>query len=125
MMKKLIKTKQAPEAIGAYSQAVEKDGILFISGQLPINPETNEMSDDILEQTRQSLENIKAILEEAEMNVDNVVKNTIYVTSLKQAAEINEVYAEFFEKSKPSRAMVGVKELPKGALIEVDSIAIK
>ncbi|MCP3032362.1 Rid family detoxifying hydrolase [Halobacillus sp. A1] len=124
-MVKTIQTKKAPAAIGAYSQAVEKGNLLFISGQLPINPETNEMSESIVEQAEQSLRNIQAILSASDMTLEHVVKNTIFVTSLEQAAAVNEVYAKFFRETQPARAMVGVKELPKNASIEIESIAMR
>lgn len=124
-MFKRIQTSKAPAAIGAYSQATEKEGFLFISGQLPINPETQEMSYNITEQAEQSLKNIRLILEESGMTLENVIKNTVFVTSLEQATAINEVYGKFFNETQPARAMVGVKELPKGASVEVESIAMR
>src|SRR5699024_4652804 len=103
----------------------ENRNTIFISGQLPINPKTGEMKETIKEQTEQSLRNIKAIVEASNMTLSHIVKNTIYVTSLQNAAEVNEVYATFFGESTPARAMVGVKELPKNAQIEVESIAMR
>lgn len=120
-----IHSDHAPAAVGAYSQAVEKEKIIYVSGQLPIDPETNEMSSTVVEQAEQALKNIEAILKAADLSLANVVKNTIFMTSLVEAAQVNEVYAKFFGESKPARAMVGVKELPKGALIEIESIAIR
>lgn len=120
-----IRTDNAPAAVGAYSQAVEQNNTVFISGQLPIDPETGEMKENVVEQAEQSLKNIESILKEAGLSLGNVVKNTIFMTSLENAAEVNEVYARFFGESKPARAMVGVKELPKNALIEIESIAIR
>ncbi|ARD48307.1 reactive intermediate/imine deaminase [Sporosarcina sp. P37] len=120
-----IHSDHAPAAVGAYSQAAEKENIVYVSGQLPINAETNEMSSSVVEQAEQSLKNIEAILKAADLTLENVVKNTIFMTSLEKAAEVNEVYAKFFGDSKPARAMVGVKELPKGAQIEIESIAIR
>ncbi|PIC99406.1 MULTISPECIES: Rid family detoxifying hydrolase [unclassified Sporosarcina] len=124
-MFKKIHSDHVPAAVGAYSQAVEKENIIYVSGQLPINPETNEMSLTVVEQAEQSLKNIEAILKAADLSLASVVKNTIFMTSLTEAAQVNEVYAKFFGDSKPARAMVGVKELPKGALIEIESIAIR
>lgn len=124
-MFKKIHSDHAPAAVGAYSQAVEKEKIIYVSGQLPINPETNEMDSTVVGQAEQSLKNIEAILKAADLSLANVVKNTIFMTSLAEAAQVNEVYAKFFGDSKPARAMVGVKELPKGALIEIESIAIR
>lgn len=120
-----IHTEYAPAAIGAYSQAVEQNNFLFISGQLPIDSNTNKMSDSIVEQAEQSLKNVEAILKESGLTLANVVKNTIFVTCMEKASEVNEVYARFFGEYKPARAMVGVKELPKGAQIEIESIAIR
>ncbi|WP_060680842.1 Rid family detoxifying hydrolase [Virgibacillus halodenitrificans] len=120
-----VHTEHAPVAVGAYSQAVEKNNMVFVSGQLPIDANTNEMSENVVEQAEQSLKNIEAILKESGLSLENVVKNTIFMTSLEKAAEVNEVYARFFGEYKPARAMVGVKELPKGAQIEIESIAIR
>ncbi|AIF44394.1 RidA family protein [Virgibacillus sp. SK37] len=120
-----VHTEHAPAAVGAYSQAVEKNNMVFVSGQLPIDANTNEMSENVVEQAEQSLKNIEAILKESGLSLENVVKNTIFMTSLEKAAEVNEVYARFFGEYKPARAMVGVKELPKGAQIEIESIAIR
>ncbi|PIC71254.1 reactive intermediate/imine deaminase [Sporosarcina sp. P2] len=124
-MFKKIHTDNAPAAVGAYSQAVERDNILFISGQLPINTTTNKMNEDIVEQAEQCLENIESILIAAGLSAKNVVKNTVYLTSLDKVVEVNEVYDKYFGDSKPARAMVGVKELPKNALVEIESIAIR
>ncbi|PID14618.1 reactive intermediate/imine deaminase [Sporosarcina sp. P34] len=124
-MFKKIHTDNAPAAVGAYSQAVERDNILFISGQLPINTTTNKMNEDIVEQAEQCLENIESILKAAGLSAKNVVKNTVYLTSLDKVVEVNEVYDKYFGDSKPARAMVGVKELPKNALVEIESIAIR
>ncbi|PIC63970.1 reactive intermediate/imine deaminase [Sporosarcina sp. P13] len=124
-MFKKIHSDHAPAAVGAYSQAVEKEKIVYVSGQLPIDPKTNEMGPTVVEQAEQSLKNIEAILKAADLSLENVVKNTIFMTSLEEAAQVNEVYAKFFGSSQPARAMVGVKELPKGAQIEIESIAIR
>ncbi|PID25444.1 Rid family detoxifying hydrolase [Sporosarcina sp. P7] len=124
-MFKKIHTDNAPAAVGAYSQAVERDNILFISGQLPINTTNNKMNEDIVEQAEQCLENIESILIAAGLSAKNVVKNTVYLTSLDKVVEVNEVYDKYFGDSKPARAMVGVKELPKNALVEIESIAIR
>ncbi|MEN1969817.1 Rid family detoxifying hydrolase [Lentibacillus sp. N15] len=120
-----VHTDNAPAAVGAYSQAVERNNIVFVSGQLPLDAQTNEMKANVVEQAEQSLRNIEAILKETGLSLENVVKNTIFLTSMEKAAEINEVYARFFGEFKPARAMVGVKELPKNALIEIESIAIR
>lgn len=124
-MVKTIQTEKAPAAIGAYSQAVEKEGTLFISGQIPLHPETKELVEGIENQTKQVLQNIQAILHASGLETSDVVKNTIYVTSLKNFDIINEIYSSYFNESQPARAMVGVNELPKGALIEIESIAMR
>ncbi|MCA0993473.1 Rid family detoxifying hydrolase [Pseudalkalibacillus hwajinpoensis] len=124
-MVKTIQTEKAPAAIGAYSQAVEKEGTLFISGQIPLHPETKELVEGIENQTKQVLQNIQAILHASGLETSDVVKNTIYVTSLKNYDIINEIYSSYFNESQPARAMVGVNELPKGALIEIESIAMR
>ncbi|MFC0522838.1 Rid family detoxifying hydrolase [Pontibacillus salicampi] len=122
---KTIETNLAPEAIGPYSQAVEKAGHVFISGQLPLNPNTMKLEIGIKNQTEQVLENIQSILHASDLSLSDVVKNTIYVTSFTEVEVVNEVYNHFFGSSKPARAMVGVKQLPKDALIEIESIAIR
>ncbi|MDD7304568.1 MAG: RidA family protein [Bacteroidaceae bacterium] len=125
-MKKVISTSQAPAAIGPYSQAIETGGMVFTSGQLPINPATGEFPDGgIREQTRQSLLNVKAILEEAGTTLDNVVKTTVYLSSINDFLPMNEVYAEFFQAPFPSRSAFAVKDLPKGALVEIEVVAAK
>ena len=123
-MKKEIATTKAPGAIGPYSQAVKVDHHLFISGQLPINPETGEMPEGIKEQTRQSIANLKAILEEAGGTLDNVVKTTCLLADMSLFGPMNEVYAEEFQAVFPARAAFAVKELPKQALVEIEAIAI-
>lgn len=123
-MKKEIATNKAPGAIGPYSQAVKVDHHLFISGQLPINPATGEMPEGIKEQTRQSIANLKAIIEEAGGTLDNVVKTTCLLADMSLFGEMNEVYAEEFKAIFPARAAFAVKELPKKALVEIEAIAI-
>lgn len=122
-MKKEISTKGAPGAIGPYSQAVQAGNLIFVSGQLPINPETSVMPDDIKSQTRQSIGNIKAILEEAGATLDNVVKTTVFLADMSYFAPMNEVYAEYFKAPFPARCAFAVKELPKQALVEIEVIA--
>lgn len=123
-MKKVISTKRAPAAIGPYSQGVMINNFLFISGQLPMDPETMEMvTGDIQQQTKQSLENIKAILEEAGLNFNNVIKTTVFIKDMDDFAKINEIYGNYFNKNKPARACVEVARLPKDAGVEIEAIA--
>ena len=122
-MKKEIKTEKAPGTIGPYSQAVKAGNLIFVSGQLPINPETGEMPSDIKAQTRQSIANIKAILEAEGATLDNVVKTTCRLADLSYFGPMNEVYAEEFKAVYPARAAFAVKELPKQALVEIEVIA--
>ena len=123
---KIINTKNAPAAIGPYSQAILVNNILFTSGQIPINPETNEIvSSDIEEQTKQVLKNIKAILEEAGYNLNDVAKTTIYLKDLQHFGTVNKLYEEFFNGHKPARTTIEVSRLPKDVLVEIDAIALK
>lgn len=123
-MKKEINSKNAPGAIGPYSQAVQAGNMLFISGQLPINPANGEMPEDIKAQTRQSIANLRAILEEAGGSLDNVVKTTCLLADMSLFGPMNEVYAEEFKAIFPARAAFAVKELPKQALVEIEAIAV-
>lgn len=124
-MKKAIATTKAPGAIGPYSQAIEANGMVFISGQLPINPETGLMPETVSEQTEQSMKNLQAILEAAGCTFDNVVKSTCYLADMSYFGEMNTVYAKFFTGDCPARAAFAVKELPKKALVEIEMIAAK
>lgn len=124
-MKKIINTESAPAAIGPYSQSVLAGNILFISGQLPINPETGKFAgNDIKSQTEQSLKNIESILEKAGCTMDNVVKTTVLLNDMGNFAKMNEVYAKFFTKDYPARAAYEVAKLPKDALVEIEAIAV-
>ncbi len=123
MSKKIITTENAPAAIGPYSQAVQYGDTIYVSGQLPLNPETKKMEDDVSAQTRQSMNNIKAILEAAGSSMENVIRCGIFVTDLGDFATINEVYASFFTGDYPARATVQVAALPLGAKVEIDAIA--
>ena len=123
-MKQEIATTNAPGAIGPYSQAVKAGNHIFVSGQLPINPATGEMPEGIKEQTRQSISNLKAILEEAGGGLENVVKTTCLLADMSLFGAMNEVYAEEFKAVYPARAAFAVKELPKQALVEIEAIAI-
>lgn len=123
-MKTEVKSEKAPGAIGPYSQAVKAGNFIYVSGQLPINAKTGEMSSDIKEQTKQCLENIQAILNEAGATLDNVVKSTVYLADMSYFGPMNEVYGEYFKGSiYPARAAFAVKELPKQALLEIEVIA--
>lgn len=122
-MKKAISTPDAPAAIGPYSQAVQLDGTLYVSGQLPVNPVDGTMPEGIAAQTRRSLENIGAILKAAGAGFEDVVKTTVLLQDIAHFGEMNQVYAQFFPVSKPARVCYQVAALPKGALIEIDAIA--
>ena len=123
-MKKILATNQAPAAIGPYSQAIRADKFVFVSGQLPIDPATGEFAGaDITAQTRQSLTNIKNILESDGLFMKNVVKVTVLLQNIADFAAMNEVYATFFEGDCPARAAFAVAALPKGAQVEIEAIA--
>ena len=125
-MKTAISTTQAPAAIGPYSQAIEANGTIYVSGQLPINPATGEFAEGgIKELTAQSLTNIKNILAEAGLTMANVVKTSVFLADMADFAEMNEGYAQFFSAPFPARSAVAVKTLPKGARIEIECIAVK
>ncbi len=123
MSKTIISTPNAPAAIGPYSQAVKYGDTIYVSGQLPLNPETKEMDEDVSKQTEQSMKNIKAILEEAGSSMEEVIRCGIFVTDLGDFAAVNEVYAGFFTGDFPARATVQVAALPLGAKVEIDAIA--
>jgi 2-iminobutanoate/2-iminopropanoate deaminase len=123
MSKKIINTQNAPAAIGPYSQAVRHGDTLYVSGQIPLNPQTKKMDDDVSAQTEQSMNNIKAILTEAGSSMENVIRCGIFVTDLADFATVNEMYASFFEGDYPARATVQVAALPLGAKVEIDAIA--
>ena len=123
-MKQVISTKKAPAAIGPYSQAIKVGNLVYTSGQIPIDPTTGAFVEGgIKEQTRQSLSNIKAILEEAGLSMTNVVKTTVFMADMADFSEMNAVYAEFFAEPYPARSAVAVKTLPKGALVEIEVVA--
>ena len=125
-MKTIISTSQAPAAIGPYAQAVENNGLVITSGQLPIDPATGAFPEGIQAQTRQSLTNVKSILTEAGTDMDHVLKTTVFLSDMNNFAAMNEVYATFFtEGSYPSRSAVEVARLPKDALVEIEVIAAK
>ncbi|MDF4204157.1 RidA family protein [Maribacter sp. SA7] len=126
-MKKTINTENAPAPIGPYNQATLSNGTLYISGQIPLNPKSGELvSGDIKLETKQSMENLKAILTEAEMTFDNVVKSSIFLSDMNQFTEVNEVYASYFNaETAPARETVEVANLPKFVNVEISMIAVK
>ncbi|MGM9854511.1 MAG: Rid family detoxifying hydrolase [Muribaculaceae bacterium] len=122
-MKETIKAKNAPAAIGPYSHAVVAGNLMFLSGQIAINPETGEMPAGVQAQTAQAIANIKAILAEKGATLDNVVKTTVYLAEMSLFGEMNEIYAQHFSEPFPARSAIAVKELPKRALVEIEVIA--
>ena len=121
-----IQTPNAPAAIGPYSQAIQAGGTIYVSGQLPINPATGEFAgEDIRAQARQSLENIKAILAAAGADMAHVVKTTVLLQDMADFSAMNEVYAEYFSEPYPARAAFQVAKLPKGALVEIEAVAVQ
>lgn len=125
-MKNKIETNQAPSAIGPYSQAVASQELVFVSGQLPIDPATGIMPEDVAAQTRQSILNLKSVLEAAGTSIDNVCKTTVFLQNMDDFAKMNTIYTELFEGSiYPARSAVEVAKLPKGALVEIEAIACK
>lgn len=124
-MKKIIKTDKAPAAIGPYSQAVEVNNTLYISGQLPLDPETMEMPENVKEQAKIVMENISAILKESGYSFDDVVKSTIFLADIKDFQVMNEVYGGYYKENPPARSAYEVANLPKGAKIEIETIAMK
>ena len=124
-MFKPVETAHAPAAVGPYSQGIALENLVFSSGQLPMNPETKTMPSDIAEQARQSLSNVKAVLEAAGSSMDKVVKVNIFVTDMGDFAKVNEVYAQFFKAPFPARSCVAVAALPLGAGLEIEAVAVK
>jgi len=123
---KVISTTKAPAAIGPYSQAIEVNGFVYASGQIPIDPATGQFVEGgIKEQTRQSLTNAQNILKEAGTDLSHVVKTTVFLSDIANFAPMNEVYAQFFTEPYPARSAVAVKDLPKGALVEIEVVAVK
>jgi 2-iminobutanoate/2-iminopropanoate deaminase len=124
MKKKIIATPKAPAAIGPYSQAIRIGDFLYTSGQISLDPETMEMITGNIEvETEKVLKNIEAILKEDELNLNNIIKTTVYLTDLSEFARMNQVYEKFFTDTKPARACVQVAALPKGAKVEIDVVA--
>ena len=124
-MKKVISTTNAPAAIGPYSQAIEANGFVFASGQIPVNPETGEIPEGIEAQAEQVMKNVKNLLEAAGTSVDQVVKTSVFIKSMDDFATINGIYAKYFAKDCPARSCVEVARLPKDVLLEMEAIAVK
>jgi 2-iminobutanoate/2-iminopropanoate deaminase len=124
-VKEIVSTQNAPGAIGPYSQAIKAGGLVFCSGQIPIDPQTGEFVSEIVsEQTEQVLNNLNEVLKAAGSSLDNVVKTTVFLADMSDFAEMNEVYGRFFSKNKPARATVQAARLPRDAKVEIDCIAI-
>ncbi|KGO13953.1 endoribonuclease L-PSP [Clostridium botulinum] len=125
MEKVVISTKKAPAALGAYSQAIKIGDLLFTSGQIPLDPATGELiSDDITKATERSMENLKAVLEEAGTSFEKVVKTVIFIKDMNDFAAVNKVYAKYFKENPPARSCVQVGKLPKDALVEIELVAM-
>ncbi len=125
MKRKVVTTSGAPKAIGPYSQAIVAGDYIFVSGQIPLHPETGEIvGNTIEEQTERVLENVKAIVESAGSSMDMVVKTTVYMSDLNEFGRMNEVYARYFSENPPARAAVEVSKLPKGVKIEIEAVAL-
>ena len=125
-MKKVINTSKAPAAIGPYSQAIDANGTLYVSGQIPINPAVGKIeATEITGQTEQVFENISAILDEAGYTFADVVKSTVYLSDIADFAGMNEVYKKYYQTECPARAAFAVKALPLGSLVEIETIAVK
>ena len=125
-MQKKIDTSKAPGALGPYSQAVEIDNLVYTSGQLGICPKSGELKEGVKEQTRQALENVKAILEEAGLGMNNIIKTLVFIQDMNDFGAVNEVYAEYINSDVlPARSCVEVAKLPKGGLVEIEVIALK
>ena len=124
-MKEIISTENAPGAIGPYSQAIKAGGMVFCSGQIPIDPATGEfVSEDVSEQTEQVLKNLREVLKAAGTGLENVVKTTVFLADMGDFAEMNEIYGRYFSDNKPARATVQAARLPKDARVEIDCIAL-
>lgn len=125
MEKIVVSTKKAPAAIGPYSQAIKFGKFVFASGQIPLNPETGELVDsDVKSAAKQSLENLKAVLEAAGTDLDNVVKTTVFLKDMNDFAAVNDVYAQYFVEKMPARSAIQIGKLPKDSLVEIEAIAV-
>ncbi len=125
MSREIVQTETAPKAIGPYAQAIRAGGFIYTAGQIPIDPKTGEfVSGGIAAQTRQVLENLKAVLEAGGSSLEKVVKATVFLRNMGEFAAMNEIYAEYLGDAKPARSTVAVSELPRGALVEIDLVAL-
>lgn len=124
-MKNIVKTDKAPGAIGPYSQGIDIGNMIFFSGQIPLHPQTGEMPEGIEAQAKQALENVKGLLESQGLDFSNVVKTTVFLDSMNDFNIVNEIYAQYFVEPYPARSAIEVAKLPKGALVEVEVIAVK
>lgn len=124
-MKTVVKTDKAPGAIGSYSQGIDLGNMIFFSGQIPLNPQTGEMPEGIEAQAKQALENVKGLLESQGLDFSHVVKTTVFLDNMDDFNTVNGIYAQYFVEPYPARSAVEVAKLPKGALIEVEVIAVK
>ena len=124
-MKKVIATDKAPAAIGPYSQAIEVNGMVYASGQIPVNPATGEIPEGVEAQAKQALTNLTNLLAEAGSSIEKVVKTTVFIKNMEDFGKINEIYAEYFTGTYPARSCVEVARLPKDVLLEIEAIAIK
>ena len=125
MKKNIIETNKAPQAVGTYSQGVDYNGVYYFSGQIGINPDTNEMSSDFNEQLTQIMQNIDGLLEHCQITREHIIKTTIFLTDLAKFNLVNDAYVKFFSAPYPARSCVEVPALPKGALVEIEVIAAK
>lgn len=124
-MRTVLKTDKAPAAIGPYSQGIATDNLVFVSGQIPVDPETGKMADDISAQTKQVMENLRAVLAAAKTDLSRVVKSTIFLTDINDFSNVNAVYASYFDEAPPARSTVAVAALPLGAKVEIEVIALR
>lgn len=122
--KEIIATDKAPAAVGPYSQAVQANGFLFCSGQIPLRPDGSFVEGDVAEQTRQCLENLRAVLSAGELGLESVVKTTVFLTDMADFGAMNAVYASYFPSDPPARVTVAVRELPQGAKVEIEAVAV-
>ena len=124
MIRSIVETKKAPPPVGPYSQAIQVGNMVFVSGQIALHPETNEIPEDFTDQCHQVLKNLQAILEASGSSLEHTVKVMIYMTDIDRFNELNEIYAGYLGSSKPARACVEVSRLPKGVLVEMDAVAL-